>query len=142
MRIGMIPSRRLHWLVRRELQSNCVKAICGTLRCNGVGRGASAVHFEKDGRLLDRLFSRLQALQSGQHRSQMPNAQVLTPFCGSLIDARVMTTADTLKMQNPTGKAGSNTYCVSLSSELPLKSRLEFVGRATADVGAPFVKVL
>jgi hypothetical protein len=53
-----------------------------------------------------------------------------------------MTTVATLKMQDVAGKAGSNTYCVSLSSELPLKSRLEFVGRATADVEAPFVKVL
>jgi hypothetical protein len=90
------------------------------------------VYFEKDGRLLGPPFQQFASF--AEWTAQVADAQRPAP--------RVMTTVATLKMQDVAGKAGSNTYCVSLSSELPLKSRLEFVGRATADVEAPFVKVL
>lgn len=45
-------------------------------------------------------------------------------------------------MHKSARESGSNTYGVSLNNELPLNSRLEFVGNPTAEVGAPFVKAL
>jgi hypothetical protein len=65
------------------------------------------------------------------------------PVCGvSQIAASDRRLLDRPTCMNQQGKLDSDTHGVSLSSELPLKSRLEFVGSATPCVGAPFVKVL
>lgn len=106
----------------------------GTSQCRAKG-----ARFEQDASRPPPLQSS-QAPQSGQNHAQMcPNLKASGFRVGQGAEPQ-MTPLDTFKGMQREG--GSDTHGVSFSSELPLKSRLEFAGRATVGVGAPFVKVL